>query len=460
MRKLQLLITISPRLKYSTLFRSRKKITKAAQEHIMSRYWYIIHPHSLLEYYYSFYITLVYILAMITVPVLVVTPSTNFFTGYVDDAEEVVVLETKRIAKKYVMFYFWMDLVSAVPGLTFFAGNTKTGRLFVLRLPKTLALRTRHNPKTPHFQLLRQAGNKNKIPRSDFYNNLHIPDMSQRESDFTLSVHLENMKVYFVDMFSHRETSFIGEPRYALVYLISSITNIFNVSYIMAVIINFIFNQFMPNTNYESMMSQLNVYMAVKKVPQRVQKKIRNYYSYRYRQKHFKEEVLISMLTPNLRTDLKLTWCGKVFEKMDLLKNMPRYVLELLMRHLKAEIYCPNDTIIRVGARGDCMYFLVTGSVTIITANGREVCHLYDGDFFGETALVLKGQRRLASVVAIEYCELFRLDAHDFIRIAKESQELTDRLKAVAQDRRSETNLFEMERMQTMRDNFEVYEEY
>lgn len=130
------------------------------------------------------------------------------------------------------------------------------------------------------------------------------------------------------------------------------------------------------------------------------------------------------------------------------------------MRHLKAEIYCPNDTIIRVGARGDCMYFLVTGSVTIITANGREVCHLYDGDFFGETALVLKGQRRLASVVAIEYCELFRLDAHDFIRIAKESQELTDRLKAVAQDRRSETNLFEMERMQTMRDNFEVYEEY
>lgn len=150
MRKLQLLITISPRLKYSTLFRSRKKITKAAQDHIMSRYWYIIHPHSLLEYYYSFYITLVYILAMITVPVLVVTPSTvnffhylqvlldfllllnvvkNFFTGYVDDAEEVVVLETKRIAKKYVMFYFWMDLVSAVPGLTFFAGNTKTGKL-------------------------------------------------------------------------------------------------------------------------------------------------------------------------------------------------------------------------------------------------------------------------------------------------------------------------------------------
>lgn len=60
------------------------------------------------------------------------------------------------------------------------------------------------------------------------------------------------------------------------------------------------------------------------------------------------------------------------------------------------------------------MYFIDRGTVAIYSESGKEVCHLHDGDFFGEIALVMKHRFRTASVVAVSNCELFRLDRGDF----------------------------------------------
>jgi CRP-like cAMP-binding protein len=49
--------------------------------------------------------------------------------------------------------------------------------------------------------------------------------------------------------------------------------------------------------------------------------------------------------------------------------------------------------IIRAGSIGDCMFFIASGTVCVTTTNGRELCHLLDGDHFGEVALILKNNK-------------------------------------------------------------------
>lgn len=63
---------------------------------------------------------------------------------------------------------------------------------------------------------------------------------------------------------------------------------------------------------------------------------------------------------------------------------------------------------------GDCLYIIDKGTVAIYSESGNEICHLEDGDFFGEIALVMKHSFRTASAVAVTNCELFRLDKEDF----------------------------------------------
>lgn len=43
-----------------------------------------------------------------------------------------------------------------------------------------------------------------------------------------------------------------------------------------------------------------------------------------------------------------------------------------------------------------------------------QVCHLEDGTHFGEVALLMKDSKRMATVVAVEITQLYRLDAADF----------------------------------------------
>jgi len=59
------------------------------------------------------------------------------------------------------------------------------------------------------------------------------------------------------------------------------------------------------------------------------------------------------------------------------------------------------------------MYFIEHGAVSVLTPTGRAIAFLKDGDFFGEMSL-LTHQHRNASVVALGYCDTYRLDKTDF----------------------------------------------
>lgn len=83
---------------------------------------------------------------------------------------------------------------------------------------------------------------------------------------------------------------------------------------------------------------------------------------------------------------------------------------------------------------GDCLYFIDKGTVAIYSDAGQEICHLEDGDFFGEIALVMN-RFRTASVVAVTNCELFRLDKTDFDNTIAYYPTVYENIKKVAINR-------------------------
>lgn len=64
---------------------------------------------------------------------------------------------------------------------------------------------------------------------------------------------------------------------------------------------------------------------------------------------------------------------------------------------------------------------------------------LRDGDYFGEIAILYKEQKRIASVIAIDTCEVFRLNRSDFRKILQPHADLLKKMQMNAMTRMEQT---------------------
>lgn len=60
---------------------------------------------------------------------------------------------------------------------------------------------------------------------------------------------------------------------------------------------------------------------------------------------------------------------------------------------------------------------------------------MHDSDHFGETVLIYPDRSRTESAIALEVCELFRLDRRDFKYLFPPKSEFHINLKHIAQER-------------------------
>jgi voltage-gated potassium channel len=80
---------------------------------------------------------------------------------------------------------------------------------------------------------------------------------------------------------------------------------------------------------------------------------------------------------------------------------------------LKARKVPRDAVIIRKGDEAESMYFIASGEVEVVLPD--RTVPLYQGDFFGEMA-VLGRTKRTATVIAKRSCELLVLDAGDVLK--------------------------------------------
>ncbi len=105
-----------------------------------------------------------------------------------------------------------------------------------------------------------------------------------------------------------------------------------------------------------------------------------------------------------------------------------------IVGRLRSRSYPAGTTVIREGAAGDSMFFLVTGEVEVRLRERTKA--LRDGDFFGEMAL-LDRKPRSADVVTVTPCTVLVLDVADFYQLAGQQPALIAAIETEAKRRRA-----------------------
>lgn len=167
----------------------------------------------------------------------------------------------------------------------------------------------------------------------------------------------------------------------------------------------------------------------------------------RYRE-HLEQALISREVYADLQRDLKLRWdrvdarppldlglsLSSLIGRVPLIRDLPPERQGTIAAQLRPDLAMPGERIIRRGARGHRMYFLVSGEVTVLTEDGRRV-QLGPGSFFGEMAL-LSNARRNADVSAEGFCHLLVLEGRDFRRVLRADGTLKRKIESVAAERR------------------------
>eukprot|EP00736_Rhodelphis_marinus_P008744 Rmarinus@m.27151 len=156
-------------------------------------------------------------------------------------------------------------------------------------------------------------------------------------------------------------------------------------------------------------------YMRAKKIPYELQKEINDYLDVYWEgfnegeQKYF-----LHTLHPALRAELLLSVARKMTEKVPIFRGVSDACLLSLSTKLITRIYLPKEYVVVEGELGQEMYFIAHGQVEVLDKDMQRVVMLFDGDFFGERALLNPGLRRTASVRTVSHCELLILRKPEF----------------------------------------------
>ncbi len=102
--------------------------------------------------------------------------------------------------------------------------------------------------------------------------------------------------------------------------------------------------------------------------------------------------------------------------------------IDKFLMHCHRRRYPTKSVIIYAGDKPDVLYFIISGSVSVLIEedDGREIvlAYLNKGDFFGEMGLFEEQQGRSAWVRTRSTCELAEISYSRFRQVAKEDPDI------------------------------------
>ncbi|XP_070506684.1 uncharacterized protein Ih isoform X4 [Chironomus tepperi] len=185
---------------------------------------------------------------------------------------------------------------------------------------------------------------------------------------------------------------------------------------------------------YRERVKQVEEYMAYRKLPRDMRQRITEYFEHRYQGKFFDEECILGELSEKLREDVINYNCRSLVASVPFFANADSNFVSDVVTKLRYEVFQPGDIIIKEGTIGSKMYFIQEGIVDIVMANGEVATSLSDGSYFGEICL-LTNARRVASVRAETYCNLFSLSVDHFNAVLDQYPLMRKTMETVAAER-------------------------
>jgi CPA1 family monovalent cation:H+ antiporter len=138
---------------------------------------------------------------------------------------------------------------------------------------------------------------------------------------------------------------------------------------------------------------------------------------------------------PSISMPLPKSSPSDLIGTVPLLNGLSNELLNKLASVTQAVTFLSNDVIIGAGDRGDALYIISQGEVSVMK-DDKILAELRDGDFFGEMAL-LGDQVRTDNVIANTPTTLLRLTRKDVLNLAEADPELKLRLEDAEDVRRS-----------------------
>ena len=125
-----------------------------------------------------------------------------------------------------------------------------------------------------------------------------------------------------------------------------------------------------------------------------------------------------------------------------LFETMGDEYVQMVIDRCHAQRFGRGEAMIREGADGASMFLLISGEASVIVGgNGHQtrVATLNAGDCFGEMSL-LTGEKRSASVVAVNDCKVLEITKPVFAEIVAEDEGLLPRLSELLASRQMQTD--------------------
>ncbi|KAJ8721927.1 hypothetical protein PYW08_004329 [Mythimna loreyi] len=323
----------------------------------------------------------------------------NFFTGYIEgSSRKVAVLSKPKIALNYLQSWLIVDLLACTEGTY-----------------------TPENPKYCSWLTVGKMWNQTRTVRLLFAFDRAV-SMLTTNTNMNLVKKQGCMENFLVICWIFSK---IFVVHYALKYTLT------------------MFGKESASAQYYMMKKQLQTYMVQRNFPPRIKSKILKFYAIRFQSKYFEESRMLECVSGQLREDILMHTGRQLVRELDFLKQLPSSLLVQIAGKLRFVIFIAGDIIFKINTIGDCLYFIDKGTVAIYSDSAKEICHLEDGDYFGEIELIMKRPFRTASVVAVTNCELFRLDRAHFETTIAHYPTVYNNIKEVALRRFERTRVLD-----------------
>ncbi|KAH1025628.1 potassium/sodium hyperpolarization-activated cyclic nucleotide-gated channel 1-like [Dendroctonus ponderosae] len=480
-RSIRRALMISSKHPYTKYFAPSLYRRKEEETRQLLLYYHIIHPLSMFTFYFEMFMFFVFAFKGIANPIILMVfhddkqslraifyPSnvlhillilTSLCTGYYDNSQNVVYMKRRLIVLNYLQSYFITDILAILPQLLRTETVNRLGFNYDLKTYSTRFI-------TPIFiaanyaryiwclRILRQLRLYFGL---SIYAYQTIRLIMNALTAVVFSVYILFTIMKFMPGYIKDSVLKHSEHVVKMLMMVSYGPPVFKqmhetVCPMIFIIIGFVFHLIMlihgaeiwlkffsKDYKQSAVYGATEAYMRYRALPMSLRERIYLYLDFRYQGHFYKESVIRNATSVALRREILLTMTQKSIEKVELFENCPVIILNKIKASLVSNIYLPGDVIIKSGTTGHCMFFILAGTVVVTTTDNKELCYLRDGSHFGEIALVVN-IKRVANVIAVTACELFKLDRNHFWEVMKNHPQAYNNIKTMATERVANTS--------------------
>ena len=168
-------------------------------------------------------------------------------------------------------------------------------------------------------------------------------------------------------------------------------------------------------SDFSNKMDTISKYMKFKRLPVRLQLKIRFFFEYNFQRTSGVDEMqLLAGLPQPLREDVVVFVVGSVLIGIPFFSHCSEPMLEMILGLLTRRCFLNNDDVVLAGEYGKDFFIIESGMILVTSADKAIVyANLKHGHYIGESCL-LKVVQRTASAHARDYSETYVLKKTDF----------------------------------------------